>query len=170
VHNESWSRRSLAPVRYAVTNMAITFNEIEALLRFEYDRIWKDWYSGNNNVNPARIEITIGDHTTFYRPSEDAIYIFVPEGNFRDYEHHLRNEPYRISKLGWYLHQTELVHEMLHEYQSKLVSTPSEKGLALFEKFKGRFSGNGHDALFFTAISEKADYFNVTAEELIADL
>lgn len=148
----------------------MTLAQIETILATEYNRIWNDWYPSDGTVNKATLQIEVGDSASFYRRSQDCINIYVPECNFSDFEQIIDGRKYACSKMGWYINQAELVHEMLHEYQFKMIKAPSEEGKALLAK-KGRtFDGEGHDEKFFSAIVEKSSYFKLTPEELLADL
>ncbi|MGD0337961.1 MAG: hypothetical protein ABSB78_04170 [Bacteroidota bacterium] len=150
--------------------MSITKSEIVSILRSEYDRLWKDWYPTDANLKKATLKIEFSMSTTFYRPSEDCLYIFIADGNLEDFENQIQGHCHPMSKLGWYIHQTELVHEMLHEYQIKMVHQPTEEGKALFAKYGPTFDGRGHDELFFTVIVEKASYFGLTPDEFLKEL
>ena len=57
-----------------------------------------------------------------------------------------------------------MLHEMLHEYQFKVLKQPTEAGEQLFKTSKKRFPGEGHDAVFYTAIAVWAPEFGLSPE------
>lgn len=97
-----------------------------------------------------------------YRASRDAHHYRV----FQSLEYTIKADP-----IGWPAWKRELVHELLHEYQYKVVAgNASVMGKALEKKHCHCFDGPGHDAHFFTAIAEKASYFGMSPETLIMNL
>jgi hypothetical protein len=73
--------------------------------------------------------------------------------------------------VGWPAWKRELVHELLHEYQHKVVAGKvSARGQCVEAKNRGCFAGPSHGADFFTGIDEKASYFGVCPDTLIANL
>ena len=73
--------------------------------------------------------------------------------------------------IGWPAWKRELVHELLHEYQYKVIAgQASPEGMKLEAKYRGCSEGADHGAAFFAAIAEKASYFGISAENLISNL
>lgn len=71
----------------------------------------------------------------------------------------------------WPQWMVELVHEMLHEYDKKIVKIASPEGIALFGTSTTRFQNHPpDDSRFFTAIAERARYFNISPKELLAHI
>ena len=136
-----------------------SFEQVEALVRRTYERIWADWYASFPDARPATLAVENSDRSGGYSPSRDLLLVAVPEGNLEDF--HILNAR------GWPIWKVELVHEMLHEFQSKRVDAPTPEGVALCARFRRRFSGGGHDDLFFTAVADRASYFGTSPEELI---
>jgi len=108
-----------------------------------------------------------------YRPQADELHLNLPESNVEDASddcltrHNAGPQP----GIGWPAWRRELVHELLHEYQHKVVaSKTSPEGIALEARHRRRFDGVGHGADFFTAIAEKASYFGISADDLISNL
>lgn len=150
--------------------MKFTIGDIQTLVQKEYDRLWKSWFPGNSPIQPATIDVRIGDCSAGYSRIANRILICVAEGNFGDIERHIQGQSYVLSKVGWYVHQTELVHETIHEYADKVIQSPSVAGKTLYSRFKNHFAGPGHDEKFFTAVAEKAAFFGLTPEEFIREL
>lgn len=135
------------------------FEEVKALAGKTYVWYWYDWYQNIPNVTPARYDFQISDLSAGYNHSENLLLDPICEENLNDCD--------ILDEDGWPIWKIQLVHEMLHEYQYKAVTQPSDQGIELYTRFKNTFSGQGHDEKFFTAIAEKASYFCITAEELV---
>jgi len=136
-----------------------TLEDISCDIKAAYADYRQRWYGGVPPVPAATLQIALGATTSGYVASEDKIYIFVGDGDVTDWEFK-RDMP----EAAW---RIELIHEMLHEHQHKLVQTPSIAGRALFAKRPGAFSGNGHDERFYTAISDIAPKFGMTPEDFL---
>ncbi|MFH1021761.1 MAG: hypothetical protein V1809_00055, partial [Planctomycetota bacterium] len=144
----------------------VTIEDARALLQKEYDRIWAGWYAGQVGVVPATLVVTEGDADAGYRPEANTILMPVASGNLEDIDWQMRGERYPHSPgMGWFIHQIELIHEMLHEYQHNVLFAATPEGIALGVAHQGRFFGPGHDERFFTAIVEKAGFFGLSGEE-----
>jgi hypothetical protein len=147
-----------------------SLQESQQLLQREYDHIWSDWYAKHGGIKPATLKIHFADGTSGYIHPSNLLAIFISEENIPEIDRQLRGEKHWSGKLKWFVHQAELVHEMLHEYQFKILVEPNPEGRALFAKYRNKFSGPNHNELFFTAIAEKAAYFRVLADELVSEL
>ena len=147
-----------------------TLEESKRLLQAEYDRIRSDWYAGHRNTAPAVLDVRLGDGSAGYSHSSNTLLIFISEENLPEIDRHLRGEKHWFGKLRWFIHQTELIHEMLHEYQFKILVEPTPEGRVLFAKYQNRFFGPNHNDLFFTAIADKSAYFHVSPDELVNEL
>jgi hypothetical protein len=108
-----------------------------------------------------------------YRPERDELCLSLPEANVEEASDDLRTDHTTAppSGIGWPAWKCELVHELLHEYQHKVVAgRSSPAGMELEASHPSCFEGAGHGADFFTAITEKASYFGVSPEDLISNL
>ena len=134
-----------------------------------YNSTWRDWYQGRD-CRIATLECAVNDEADArYSPSKDLIYLPLCSGDIEDYDKLPADDSF-CEYEKWRVWKQALVHEMLHEYQYKAVCGSSEEGGRLYNQYKNAFLGNGHDELFFTALAEKAAYFKMTSEELIAKL
>lgn len=141
------------------------------LIKNEYTKLWKDWYT-NHHVVPANLLLEQIAASSGYKKDEDTIYIFLPEINLIEIinEEEILHD-YSVTHLGWNVWRRDLIHEMLHEYQYKVIcENVSEIGIELHKKYGRQFSGEGHDPAFFTAISIQAKYFSLSPETLIQNL
>lgn len=143
----------------------------EKMVRNLYNEVWNDWFDRTVDTQAQLIikiltqeEIDAGtDTTSGYHIAEDKIYLYIPEGNMgldnSDYFSHF-----------WPQWKTELIHELIHEYQHKKKVVPTNEGVNLLNSKHIRFDGPGHDEVFYTIICEKANYFNMSPDKLLANI
>jgi len=135
-----------------------TFEQVKKLVENTYGRIWGDWYAIYPEKTRARLDFRKGGFSGRYSHKCDFILCSIGEGNLDDSD--------ILNSDQWPVWKRELVHEMLHEYQCKVVKAPSDLGRQFAEKYDHRFLGEGHGESFMTAICEKAPYFGMTVDEL----
>jgi hypothetical protein len=136
-----------------------TFSEVESLIRTTYDRVWRDWHGAKPSYKPADLVIELSDNAAGYSFSKDTIWNPLLEGNLDDCD--------VLDANAWPVWKIQLIHEMLHEFQFKAVTSSSPAGIALCSAYQKTFWGQNHDDRFFTAIERHAGYFNMTPEQLI---
>jgi hypothetical protein len=136
-----------------------TFEAVSAIVKETYRRMWNDWYTGHTPVR-ALLQVDPSDECSRYSHSHNLLIIAIPEGNLDDHD--------ILDPSAWPLWKVELVHEMLHEWQTKTpcIVTPQAEALCL--KYAPPACGDGHGPEFFQAIVEKAPYFSMTPEQLAA--
>jgi len=137
----------------------VTFDAVSALVRANYEKIWKDWYCYIPGASRAIIEIWKRDCSAAYSHSRNLMLIPIPEGNLEDSD--------ILDEDDWPIWKIDLIHEMLHEWQNKKPSLPSQTAAALYARHGTTSCGERHGPDFFQAILEKAPYFEMTAERLI---
>lgn len=157
------------------TNVLQRFSEVKILAERLYEEVHVNWYKPYPEITGATLWIELSDAESGYSCSEDTIYIRVPSGNVMDHN--------ALDETGWPLWKSHLIHEMLHEYQQKIVLVPTVEGQALYKlhqkaphiprisggELRG-FTGRGHDVRFYTAIVLHAKYFEMTPEKLLRQL
>jgi len=136
-----------------------SFDEVAELIRTMYASVWSEWYRGRAGVPRATLRVEPGCLTSGYDPKTDTVWIYVAEGNLEDHD--------IADPEAWPIWRIELIEEMLHEYQYKMVRTPSAVGRRLFEQHNRRFSDRGHGDDFFTAIAECSSSLGMSPEQLI---
>jgi hypothetical protein len=139
-----------------------TFEDVKSLADATYQRIWRDWYKDFPDMRPAHQDLQLCDLSAGYSHSRNWLLNPICDGNLDDCD--------ILDADAWPIWKIQLVHEMLHEYQAKVISSPSSVGICLHARFRATFCGKGHDEKFFTAIAEKASYFGMTPEDLIAHI
>ncbi len=138
----------------------VTFEAVSALIQKKYKEIWAVWYSGTHAI-PARVQVEPSDVSSGYSPSQKLIIIGLPAGNLDDTD--------ILDEDGWPIWKRELVHEMLHEWQSNTACSPTPLAESL-EQYAPVGCGQGHEPEFFQAVIERASYFSMTPEQLIEKL
>jgi len=144
-----------------------------AVIQGTHDAIWRDWLSSTPGVSRATLRLIYECASSGYRPEQNELLLNLPEANVEDAADEGAHDqtPPLLAGIGWPAWKRELVHELLHEYQHKVVAgNASVVGKALEQKYRHCFDGPGHDAHFFTAIAEKASYFGMSPETLIMNL
>ena len=138
-----------------------SFEVVSAIVKTKYREIWAEWYAGTHAI-PARLQVEPLDVSSGYSHSQNLIIIGLPEGNLGDAD--------ILDENGWPIWKTELVHEMLHEWQSKTPCSPTGPAEVLCEQYVPAGCGQGHGPEFFQAIIERTSYFEMTPEQLIEKL
>jgi len=139
-----------------------TFEEVSRLIQETYRRIWSDWYRGRSGLSPAQLTVSTADCSSGYRPRKDTIDVAIPEGNLRDSD--------VLAPGKWPVWMIDLIEEMLHEFQHKAVTEPTDAGIELCKSYCRSFADEGHDDRFFSAIAMNARYFKMAPEQLILTL
>jgi hypothetical protein len=140
------------------TSVPTTPDAMQTLIGYQHERFWRRMVGGDAKVSKLMAHVlpakSIGapcaasGNVSRYEISTDTIHIVVPLESIGD-----------LSVLGpsatsgqspvW---ETELIHELVHEHQFKLITTASEEGRALMASDKKGFPGPGHGELFYTAV------------------
>ncbi|MCE9612907.1 MAG: hypothetical protein K8T26_01435 [Lentisphaerae bacterium] len=135
---------------------------LEQEIRRAHAAIWEDWFGGHG-CSLATLEIEVNDQNSpGFSPSKNLIYLplcsgdatqYAPQGLYADDER-------------WRVWKQALVHEMLHEYEHKVVKQPSDEGKSIRATHKVIFDPTAlHGDLFYSAIAEKAAYFGLGQEQ-----
>lgn len=143
-----------------------------AVIERTYQAIWNDWFESIGGVTPAQLQLTSQLADSGYRPHRNVLHLNLPDTNTEDAaDDALLPHTTPPTGSGWPAWKRELIHELLHEFEHKVVAgKPSAAGAHLAEKYRGAFGGPGHEAGFFTAIAAKASYFSTDPETLIRNL
>ena len=139
-----------------------TLNEVQKLIQDTYQNIWSDWYKNHVGCIQASITIDLNGLDDGYSHSSNIIVIAFGECNLEDSD--------MLDASQWPIWKTSLVHEMLHEYEKKVLTEPSDEGRGLFAKHPHPWWGPGHEEMFYTAICDRALYFGMTPEQLIGHI
>ncbi len=138
---------------------SVSFDAVSNLVRTIYSSIWIDWYSGMHATR-AFLDVRLSDECAGYSHSTNLMIIPIATGNLEDHD--------ILDANAWPIWRIDLIHEMLHEWQKKKPCIPSAEAEILHARHGTSCCGDGHGPDFFQAILEKAPYFSLTAEELIA--
>lgn len=144
--------------------------KISFLTKNEYNRIWKDWFLESHKKATIEIILLTESDICKAEPAEsgydnvnDKIIIRLAPADVEDYE--INSE----SSL-WPSWKTELVHEMIHELTFKAPNNIIVVDNWEEIKRKKKFDGTGHNELFYSAIANKAQYFDKTLEGFLFQL
>ena len=133
--------------------------DVTQLVQDSYSRIWHDWYANDPGCLPAVVTVGLDCTSAGYGRTFSRIVVSYGEGNFDGYD--------ILDADGWPTWKIQLVREMLHECEKKVLTGPTEAGRALFAAHPYALWGGGHGELFYTAICDKATCFGFTPAEFI---
>lgn len=145
--------------------------QARGLLLKEYGRIWNDWY-GHLDATRAELVVEEGNHSSGYRRKENQLCLYFPEANLNEVIEELAGTAVVVYRnLGWSLWRREPIHEMLHEYQFKVIrGEVTDAGRALHNESALISCERGHGPDFFTAIADRARYFDMEPNDLVRNL
>ena len=139
-----------------------TLQQVEAVVRATYANIWNDWYAGLPSQVPATLLVDGKCNSAGYSFQKNELVISLCDGNLNDDD--------SLNADGWPCWKTDLVHEMLHEYENKVVKIPTPQGKSLFAAYPHPWWGKGHEELFYSAVADRASYFTLTPRQLLDNL
>jgi hypothetical protein len=130
-------------------------NTLRKLISGTYSAIWPAWFQNTDQLSNAVLMVSLGDGSSVYHRELDGIEIAIQTGT--------PGEPGVFDAERWPSWKGELVHEMLHEYETKVPFKSSEEGIRLFRNSEKRFKDHPKDdTRYFTAVVEKATtYFHM---------
>jgi hypothetical protein len=119
-------------------------------------------------TNPAKIRLFVvpdgQDQLSGYHTKLNFIDICMSQS---DFDAECRNQ--QMTAMGFDftpMWDRVLVHEIVHEYQEKCITTASAAGKLLYISRQGTPAGPKHDETFYTAICEVAPKLGCSATEL----
>ena len=140
-------------------------NELRERIEQMYQRIWVQWFP--TGVDQAEIVVVFvnqeqvdrGADVSSYSRILNRILISIVPGDIN-----LDEE----DALGrWSAWRSDLIHEMLHEFQDKVMTVATPEGAELNRSRSRVFRGPGHDDRFYSAITDRATFFNLTPLQLL---
>lgn len=154
-----------------------TFEQVEEKIRAEYQHLWKQFFKGTRRKRadlviildvgaPHQAEIYPG-----YSPRRNVIQIPVAETSLSDYLQPLSDLP--ISSRVCPKWRTDLVHEMVHEYEHKELKRITSGGSAFYRRHRKNrlsfppFDQHGHKRKFCTAVLKFAPFFKMKADAFL---
>jgi hypothetical protein len=90
-------------------------------------------------------------------PEIGLITIVIAEADFK-HGFKLKYNPITGDNPIW---ERDLLHEIIHEYQYKVLSIYSKEGINFMKNTNSNFCGYGHDAVFYTSLIECAKLLNI---------
>jgi hypothetical protein len=127
-----------------------------------YEELRSKCFRDCDQAAVAKLQVVEGDFASGYSHSENQITIYLCDGDLAiwDLPRFGMPPPWRVT----------LLHEIVHEYQSKVVTDPSEEGVSLMTRHPNYFDGRGHDERFYTAIVEIAPAFELSADQFLESI
>ena len=139
-----------------------------------FNKIYSEWekilYPKGRKSESATLKVTLGCSTSVYHISKNQIIIYILDGDIEEYEDRIGTIDIKPGLRERTVGETELLHEMLHEMQFKELTKASVEGEKLYEEYKFKFFGSGHDAMFFSAVVEAAKLFGYDCRWLLNQL
>jgi hypothetical protein len=141
-----------------------TFEEVEKLIQETYSRTWEDWFGNNSGLVPAGLSVDLNCTDSGYNHIKNIIVISLGEWEILDSD--------VLDPDHWPHWKGDLIHEMLHEYQFKIVKGKiTTEGVELHRKYCTHFlEPIKHPPEYFTAIIEKFDTIGLPEQELIKQI
>jgi|SRR5208282_5681228 len=91
--------------------------EVAKLVQDTYANIWRGWYAEHPGCVPATVKVDLNCTSAGYGHKFNLIIISFADGNLDDYD--------ILNSEAWPIWKTDLIHEMLHEYERKILTYPS---------------------------------------------
>jgi hypothetical protein len=136
-----------------------TIEQVRPVIEDYYRQNWLKWFEGRPEFQPARIEVRELDGSSCYSRTDDHLAIFISAWNLEDRD--------VLDTAGWPSWRSELIHEMLHEWQLKTLTPATKEATHLMTLRPANFPGPNHDATFYQALIDKAALLDMTPEELL---
>ena len=148
------------------SNIMADLTEITQVIQDTYSNIWRVWYANHPGCIPAMVTVDLDCTSAGYGHDLNRIIISFGDGNLDDTD--------ILDSGEWQIWKIQLIHEMLHEYEKKVLTAPSDAGRALFAaesaSFRRLLWGAGHEELLYTAICDRAPSFGLTPGQLISHI
>jgi hypothetical protein len=131
--------------------------------------MWGAWYSEFPSLVPAKIHLDLNSSCSLYRHNDNELHVGLGEIDVDELMDRTDPEFQRPNDTTeWPKWKQELVHEMLHEYQHKVLRWESSfAGQQLCNIHQSKFTGQNHGPDYFTAVEHIAPIFGVSPEQLI---
>lgn len=139
-----------------------TFEELDRLIHDLHRKIAADWYANRPEYRSATLKFDMNCTQDAYGRWTNELIVSICDANLDDSD--------ILNSEAWPIWKRSLVHEMLHEYDRKEVVEADQEGRELYKKYGNKWGGPGHDERFYTALANRAPYFQLTADELIQSI
>lgn len=145
---------------------------IESYLKALYLVIWFNWYHDQPDATPATVIVEFADGDDGYDRDTHRMYFRISEANRDDILQGIRSDfNHRSDAVEWPVWYTALVHEMIHEYQFRVLNdAATAEGQTLFDNPPKIWDGPGHGVGFYSAIANRAIVLHMPAAELCKSL
>ena len=123
----------------------VPFEDVKAAIDSKYRALWATIFGGHPGLTPATLEVLSEDTNAGYRAEHNTLVLGISPHDLTD------REIVKPEREPWWL--SDLVHEMAHEYQTKVVAgAPTEEGRTLHAQYQDLYPQAGHDETYFTGV------------------
>jgi hypothetical protein len=149
----------------------VTAARMQTLIAYAHKVLWERLVGGGYRVSTVKLDcypealLTNPKAAVLqsrYGLTTDIIHIVFPQEKLED--------PFCVwpaagsgQPATW---ETELLHELIHENQFKVVKNVSAEGRDMYARETNRFPGKNHDERFYTAICACAKRLGISSQEL----
>jgi hypothetical protein len=147
-------------------NRFATYEQVVEIVERQYSVLWKKWFAKVPAI-PAGLSVRTDVVDSGY--SEEKNLIVIGIGETFDLEPTILSIA-PITQFTCAPWMTRLVHEMLHEYEHKVVIFPSDQGREFYSVYKEALQfrfGAGHEERFCTALVTCSELLAVPANRLL---
>lgn len=143
-------------------------------LRKRYDWLWNTLIASRTARPKASLCVVDAEACSGYRAESNQLLIVISGYDLDEVPEpaNTPDAPSAPAPFGWPIWERELHHELVHEYQDKVVAgRVSAEGTALdADQSVRRFDGKGHDATYYTAAAEVARSLGFDARTFVEAL
>lgn len=129
----------------------------EDVLRQRHRWLWDRVFIGDAATLPRATIVLIEESAdTGYLSGSDTIRFSLGGHDLDDLDE-ATNNPSERDLQRWRVWEVEVLHELVHEYQCKVIrENVSEAGRSLQARIRNPYAGHGHGDTFYTALAEVA--------------
>ncbi len=139
----------------------IPFEDVKKVIEATYRDLWEKIFGGHPGLTPATLEVHPEAMSAGYRQNHNTLILGVGGHDLVAWAGANKPEcdPQWLS---------DLVHEMLHEYQTKVVKgAATPEGRSLRERYRLQYPQQEHDECFFTGVPFFAETVKKPVEDFV---
>ena len=140
--------------------LTVPLEEVRKTIERKYRALWTKVFGGHEGLSPAVLDVSPVAGHAGYRPDHNVLMVGI--------------SPYDLSDPAVLVPESDptwlsdLVHEMVHEYQSKVIAgDATEEGRALRTRFAPLYPQPGHDETYFSGVPLFADLVGKPIKEFV---
>ena len=123
-----------------------------------FNELWESWYSDEKFTKPQLEIVESNEGNPYYDPATDRIFLPFPDGDIADYPSKKDMAIFGEENV-WRIWKQALTHEMIHEFEFKVQTEPTEAGRKLRDSHKSIWPpAEKHGERFYSAIENRANF------------